>query len=234
MGTTYRPGYLPATREIRETFTDVITSVGGVVSDVFENEDRLFARAVLPADGEIRPGDRVRAGVAVRAAGPEIQVHPYTFRQVCSNGAIASHTLQSRCLERVYSEVFASTYECAVLQAKLRDAVQACAAREAFDVVADEMRAASEVEADFALDVLPGLARLPERLRAQLEPYIFRGFAAASDRSVFGLLNVVTAIARDTRDHDTRWRLEELGGTIPARLGPQPRIKPAVSALSGV
>jgi hypothetical protein len=37
-------------------------------------------------------------------------------------------------------------------------------------------------------------------------------------------MNAVTSLARDSRDPDDRWRLEELGGGIGARLRPQ---KPA-------
>ena len=33
-------------------------------------------------------------------------------------------------------------------------------------------------------------------------------------------MNAVTATARDTRDPDLRWRLEEFGGGIPALLKP--------------
>jgi hypothetical protein len=32
---------------------------------------------------------------------------------------------------------------------------------------------------------------------------------------MFGFMNAVTAVARDTRDPETRWRLEELGGAVP-------------------
>jgi len=35
-------------------------------------------------------------------------------------------------------------------------------------------------------------------------------------------MNAVTSVARDTRDPELRWRLEELGGGIPAMLVPDP------------
>jgi hypothetical protein len=100
MPTTYRPEYVPAMREIHDTFLDELASLGGTVTDAYDDGDRLFARAVLPADTEIRPGDRVNAGIAMRAAGPEILVHPYTLRRVCTNGAIITHSFHSRQIER--------------------------------------------------------------------------------------------------------------------------------------
>jgi hypothetical protein len=43
-------------------------------------------------------------------------------------------------------------------------------------------------------------------------------FTSGADRSRFGLMNAVTSVARDTHDPELRWRLEELGGGIPAAL----------------
>ena len=85
MSSTYRPEYLPSTEEIRVTCVDEITSLNGIVTDTFDDGRHLFVRAVLAADAEVRPGDRIKAGIAVRATASEILVHPYTFRKVCSN-----------------------------------------------------------------------------------------------------------------------------------------------------
>jgi hypothetical protein len=40
-------------------------------------------------------------------------------------------------------------------------------------------------------------------------------FFAGPDQSRFGLVNAVTSVARDTRDPELRWQLEEFGGGIP-------------------
>ena len=223
MTTTYQPDYVPTTDDIREAFADEIATLGGTVPDVYDDGHRLFARAILPADDEIRPGDRVRGGVAVRAVGSEIMVHPYTYRQVCTNGAIAAHALETRRIERLEAtEVFVARYEVSVVQAELRTAIQAAAAKRSFETMVQEMRAASEVEADFALNLLPMLARLPAGMIGEWVPRIFERFTDDGDRSGFGLMNAVTSVARDVRDPDVRWRLEALGGAVPARLGVAP------------
>ena len=234
MSATYAREYLPTTRQIRDTFAEAIATLGGEVPDVYDDGRRLFARAVLRADAEVRPGDRIRGGVAVRADGVDIQIHPYTFRKVCSNGAIAAHALETRRIERVEStEVFVPSYDVAVVLAELRFAVEGCAAPEAFERTTNELRSAAEVRADVALQLLPSIANLPQQLAATVLPLIFQRFAADADRSAFGLLNAVTSVARDTRDPEMRWRLEELGATIPTRLQPR-RTAPPVSALVGV
>src|SRR3712207_2083832 len=91
---------LPTTDELRELLAEEERALGGTVPDVYDDGERLFARAVLPEAVEVRPGDRVRGGVAVRAAAGEVCVHPYTYRLICSNGAITAHALQARRIER--------------------------------------------------------------------------------------------------------------------------------------
>jgi len=234
MSTMSQPVYLPTSREIHDAFLEEMTSLGGVVPHVYEDGQRLFARGVLAADAEIRPGDTVRAGVAVRVSASEIIVHPYTFRTICSNGAIVAHALESRWLERSQStEVFLPTYDIALSLVGFRAAVRACAAPEAFDAAADEMRTAAQVEAEMTLPLLPALGRVPQHVAAHVMRAILQRFAADGDQSTFGLMNAVTSIARDTDDVEARWSLEELGGSIPARLGRQPRTVARTLANAG-
>src|SRR5687768_730624 len=179
-----RSTFVPTTHDIYETLVDEITSLGGVVPDVYDDGERLFARAVLPADTEIRPGDHVRAGVAVRVTGSEILVHPYTLRRVCSNGAIAAHALETRRLDRQPSGgMFVSRYDITVALAELRLAVQACASKEAFAVTAGEMRSATTIQADLGLNLLPSIGRFPTAAMSHWVSEIFRRFASDDDTS---------------------------------------------------
>src|SRR5215216_4320383 len=84
------------TQQTLEIFEEEMAAAGGTVHDEFHDGTRLFARSTLPAPIELAPGDRVQGGVAIRASEGEIAVHPYTFRQVCSNGAIHAHAVQTR------------------------------------------------------------------------------------------------------------------------------------------
>lgn len=228
MGTMFRPEYLPATREIRDTFADEITTLGGTIPDAYDDGERLFARAVLPMDADVLPGDRICAGVAVRATGSEILVHPYTFRQICSNGAIVAHALETARIERAEGvSVSVPSYDAVVAINHLRAAIRACASIEAFSAATREMRSASEPEADVSIHLMSAVARMPAYMVRHLVPMIFDRFEAGGDRSMFGLMNAVTSVARDTRDPEVRWRLEELGGTMPARLQPKPKVTPA-------
>ena len=54
-------------------------------------------------------------------------------------------------------------------------------------------------------------------------PRVLGRFDVDGDPTAFGLLNAVTATARDERDPALRWTLEAAGGSVPARLGTAPR-----------
>src|SRR5689334_17059289 len=112
----------PTTQEIRETFAEEIALLGGEVHDAFDDGARLFLRGVVPIAADVRPGDAIRGGVALRTAGPDLLVHPYTFREVCTNGAIRAHALQTRRVARVESATF--DWPVREVVADLRDAVQ--------------------------------------------------------------------------------------------------------------
>jgi hypothetical protein len=64
--------------------------------------------------------------------------------------------------------------------------------------------------------------RLLERFNATPDP----------DRSAFGLLNAVTSVARETRDPETRWRLEELAGGMPAWLLQTAKVAPSAETVA--
>jgi hypothetical protein len=189
--------------DIREVFAGEITTLGGTVSDLFEDGPLLLARSLLPGVEEVRPGDRLRGGVAIRAVEDEVFVHPYVFRLVCTNGCIAAQALETR---HLVLDDFGTDEEA------VREAIRACAAPGAFAEVAGRMRSAAETQADLALNLLPHLRRFPQA--AQFLREIIVRFEREGDRSGFGLVNAVTATARDAPDPRARWELESAGGAL--------------------
>jgi hypothetical protein len=209
------------TASILAVFTEEIAAHQGTVADTFDDGRRLFTRSILPRAEEVRPGDGLRGGVALRASECQIWLHPYVFRLVCRNGAIMAHAIQTRHLDLELRQPDEVPF-------LLREAIQACCAEEAFTTATQQMRSAQEVEADLVLSMLPMLTRFPSSVASQLIQQVTERFLSETDRSRFGLMNAVTSLARDTRDPERRWGLEELGGGIPALL--TPRLSPRSSA----
>jgi hypothetical protein len=214
----------PTTKQIKEVYEREVREAGGRVSDVYDDGARLFLRSVLPGVQEVRPGDGLQGGVALRAADPDILVQPYVFRQVCKNGAIIAQALEARSFERKEKDWDAGVPE---LLVEVGEAVRSCCGPEAFAAAMKPIRWSVNIEAD-ALLQLPELARLPDGLVA----LIFDVYMKGRDRSGYALMNAVTSVARDTRDPELRWRLEEFGGGIAAQLEPEPKPDDAAAVLT--
>ncbi len=216
------------TGEIKEIFVNEVEDAGGRMSDVFDDGTRIFLRAVLAGEKEVERRDRVQGGVAVRATADDICVHPYVFRQVCKNGAIRAHAIETREIRRVDF----STEEQAEVASALCEAIRGCCCDEAFARGAVEMRAARESsQVDLALTMMPLFARFAQGTESRtVISLIFDRFLAGQDKSRFGLMNAVTSVARDTRDPEVRWRLEEFGGGIAAVVTKPQRGPERVSA----
>jgi hypothetical protein len=206
--------YVPTTHEIRDTFTTEIAAANGRVTEAIEHQECLFMRSVFSDTWHVRPGDRLQCGVALRVTAAEVRVHPYVYRQVCRNGAILAQVLDTQALDRLPAP--APDEDLARVMADLTAAVQTCCTPEMFAEAKEQVYATLDVQASQVIMLMPSLMRINPELAAQLLAQITQRFTAERDRSQFGLMNAVTSLARDTRDQELRWQLEELGGRVPA------------------
>jgi hypothetical protein len=203
------------TAAILQVFGDEVELFGGRVRDTYHDQGRLFVRSLLPNVRKVRPKDKLQAGLALRATEEELWLHPYLFRQVCSNGAIMAHALESLHVECL------GAYSLDEGTEMLREAIVRCSAPEVFARSVRRVRSTAAADAETLLSLMPQLAPLQNsEMRRYLDQILAR-YIEGSDRNRFGLMNAVTSVARDTRDPDARWRLEELGGGIGARLRPR-------------
>ncbi len=201
----------PSTERIRTLVVAEIADRGGTASDCFDDGRRLFLRTVLPTVREVRPKDGVHGGVAVMVIDEDIRVCPYVFRKVCRNGAIMSQVTQVQQLRR------RPVYDPAVEQ-ELQEAVRTCCSADALAGAVGQMQSAAARDANRIVTLLPLLAHAS----TNVVTLILERFKRDGDPSAFGLMNAVTSVARDETDPRTRWRLEELGGSIPALVPPAP------------
>lgn len=215
------------TAEVLAVFTDEVVACRGRVTDTFNDGRRLFTRSVLPEVEEVRPADGMQRGVALKATETEVCVFPYLFRLVCRNGAIIAHTLESRSLEDLHLQEPEIARQC------IREGVVACCADEVFSEAVHGMRSAGQTEADLAISQLPLFSRFSGSRHAELLSQIMDRFFREDDRSLFGLANAVTSVARDTNDPDLRWNLEELGGTVIIARGPKLPNPGRLAAVAG-
>jgi hypothetical protein len=218
---------LPAPQDIRNVVEEEISLADGNVTDCVIHNDRLFLRSVLPQVRQVRRKDSVQAGVAVMASRTDIFVHPYTFRQVCRNGAVMSQTLDSVQIERVPLDAPSDVVENVLVE--VREAVRRCTAPEVFSNVVDRLMTAADTRASVVLQVL--MAAPHSSLVAHMLDSIVGDRSLDRDPTAYGLMNAITRAARDEPDPQVRWELEELGGGIPAMLSPSPQPDSAAESL---
>jgi hypothetical protein len=204
-----------ATKAVHDLFRDEVSQLGGTVRDSFDDGQRLFARAVLKNFRPVADKDDVQAGVAIRAEEEQICVHPYVFRLVCKNGAIWAHALETVRIEQP------GDVPEPVLAAELGAAIRACASPSAFDKAVHEMELAQSMRVDLALQLSAIFSGMGSRHADEVLEAILGAYDREGDATRFGLMNAITAAARDSDDPDTRWRLEELGAGVPVGFVPQ-------------
>jgi hypothetical protein len=210
-GSSLRPA------DVLAVFTKEVLARQGRVSETFDDGKRIFSRSILPQVEEVRPGDQLRGGVALKATENEVWLYPYIFRLVCSNGAIAAQTLDSWSIQDL--QILEPDYA----EQSIREGVELCSAAEVFADNVRRIRNTAQIEADVTLNMLPLLSRFSSRGNGQLLTEILAQFFQGGDNTQFGLANAVTAIARDTRDPALKWDLEELGGAMATgRISPTP------------
>lgn len=203
------------TQEILEAFTDEISAREGKVTETFHQPGQLFARSVLPQTEEIRARDKVQSGVALRATDTTAWVYPYVFRLVCKNGAIMAHAAEGREIPNL------ETLPAFEVVSQVREAVASCCEGNAFANAAEQMRTAAQQPIDAVLRMIPFFSRM-SALSPELARQVFERFFQEDDRTRYGFMNAVTSVARDTREHAMRWRLEELGGQLALMVPPEP------------
>jgi len=210
--------------EIRATFVEEVEAAGGALHDKYESPERLLIRATLPWIADVRPGDPVHGGVAMRATLREVVAHPFVVRQVCTNGAIAPQALET---QRVAGM---DELPVVVASAAVRGAVRSCARHDVFVSFSSSMAATAGrlMTISFLL-----MAMLPDQTdpeAGELYTKVMAALVRGGDRSHFGLMNALTAVGRETEDPELRWRLEELGGAVAIRRMPTPpRLRSTVS-----
>jgi hypothetical protein len=157
----------------------------------------------------------MQGGLALRATEDELSLYPYLFRQVCSNGAIMAQAIESLHVECL------GVYSPEVGAAMLREAIANCSEERVFVKSIRGIQSLAMTEIDQLLNLIPYVSHLQQAGMGRFLAEILQRYSGERDRTQFGFVNAITSVARDAHDPDDRWRLEELGGGIVARLRPK-------------
>jgi hypothetical protein len=203
-------------------------------------DERLYIRAVLPelsADIELDPtnhaigpeggGDVVQAGVEIRnseVGAGALSVTPFIWRLRCLNGLVISDRSLSRYhVGREQEESAYAIYRDDTLAAddtaffmKVRDAVGAALSDVTFgEIVRSMCEARTGVTIDNPVSATETLAKRIDLSESEAAS-VLRHLATGGDLTQWGMVNAVTAAAKDAEGFDRQAEMERLGGALVA------------------
>jgi hypothetical protein len=198
----------PLIPEIKKVFKSEVEALGGKVTEDSSDGNTLYIRSVLPRTYSVFPGDNLKEGAALKGTSTSIEIHPYLFRMVCSNGHIQTKEIA---FEAVDARGFETSKE---LLLELRHAIRSCCSADVFAAAVEKMRSMSLVPVRHSLGTLLELAMSRLGVTRSMIDEITNRFARSPGRSLYGLANAVTSVARDTDDPEARWELEKYAGEL--------------------
>lgn len=221
-----RASLRPTNAELQGLFLEATRARGEATIDVLDSGQHLWARAVYERTGQVRAGDKVRGGVAMRTLGDDVIVHPFVLREICINGAVRAHATSTRCIARQRIDATMQSvhsYSLDVLREELTAAVQGCASPDSFEDGIEEMRAALLADADQVLETLNFVRLVASLGSSPSAQFVYRSIsrlvrqlaqAGGRDRTAFAFGNALTAAGRDAPLPAARWALEEYGAAV--------------------
>jgi hypothetical protein len=187
-------------------------------------ERRMYLRVLFPKlEGEVKVGDPVRAGATFTNSEVGLgawRFESYIERLVCLNGMVMKDKFAGFNRRHITSKqnpgfLSASTLalEDQLFQSKVADTLDVMADREQFDNVLALMKSTTESEIEHpmeAIQVLRRRVRLTQNEATAVEGNLVRG----GDSTLWGLVNALTATARDLPSFDRRAELEDQAGRL--------------------
>jgi hypothetical protein len=196
-------------------------------------EKRVYVKAVLPTlRGEVKKGDEVMYGLILSSSdvgAGAVQVNPFLFRQVCSNGMIMTfafrkfHVGKSQAEENIRELLSDETraLDDAAFFAKIRDVVKASLDPKVFDGQLEKLREAAglEIEAKDPEKVVELAMKATgvgggEGVRKSILAALATGNEGAG-YTKWGLANAFTRAANDAGiGYETSTELQKAGGDV--------------------
>lgn len=210
---------------ILDLFAEDINERSGKILETFRHNERAFSRALLPSRMEVKAKDQLQAGVALKATPVSLAIHPFVFRQVCSNGCIYGKSIQSRKLNQVgHSYCLEMNGKVNEVVTELdvdwwfKDSVAGCCRAEVFANTSNTFSLAlhhpltGPGSVEKALMGSLNLEKFPGA--KEYHAKIMKEYLAQDEPVLFHLINAVTAVARDLRDPEKKWKLECFAGDL--------------------
>jgi hypothetical protein len=192
-----------------EAFSAAIKGARGELKNRIVNPRGAYCRAALPLKEEVQRRDVLHHGAALRMHPRRVEVVPYVFRQVCSNGALCAHSgaADGRSIADHTTE--------AEIAAFVASATATAASAESFHSCLQDVRAGLLSRSDLPLNLLSFVKRLGSDFEEFVLEMLLKEMGQQPEvRTRYDAMNLVTAAAREVRDPELKWRMESLATTL--------------------
>lgn len=192
---------LPSNSELRAVIGDRMRANQAKESDWLEDPNRFFLRATRHIRVEVLPEDTMSPGLAARRHGGVVELWPYVFREICTNGAIMARCGSGRQIDLADPDA--------------RDLVAAtadrCLSEQAWATCRASIAGTANQHLDLAMALVPLMRRMGNYDSSFLMDVV-QGLGQG--RRLFDIMQAVTASAHRTTDPEEKWRREEEGGSL--------------------
>jgi hypothetical protein len=185
----------------------------------------MFLQVVFPSmTRDVAVGDAVQYGLTIsnsEVGAGSVDVSSMIWRLVCSNGMVASSVVNSRHVGRQASggedySIFSDEAVRADMQAfklKLRDTVEAAISDTAFDAIVDQMRDATQDRITRPEQTVRNVTKRFD-LSEDFGDLILGNMIEESNMSRWGVVNGITALAKQIESPDRQYEIERLGHSV--------------------
>lgn len=194
-------------KKVTELFTQKVSQHGGHIIQTSISAEHVLIEATLTVSDALLKGDYVQGGVALYYSPTLIAIHPYLFRLICESGLLIANTPED-CI--IWQQGDAELNE-KTLDTHLETAVQCCTKKDTFLPTITSLKTALSQEVILLKEIL-SLPRLTED-NSLLDELLKHAIVEDED-TAFGLINTITATARDINMPQTCYQLQKLAGEI--------------------
>lgn len=212
--------------DLMEHLLPTFAEIDGLTFQVAALTDtRLHIRALLPRiEREVKVGDTVQAGIEIKnseVGAGALTISPFVWRLICLNGMVMptavrrNHVggrIEEDDLGRYRSETIAQDDKAFFM--KVADVVRSTLTEVAFDEIVAKLREAATGERIVAPAAATERLAKTYDLGEGEQQSVLAHLASGGDLSRWGMVNAITAAAKDADGWDRLSEMEAIGGTL--------------------
>ena len=187
---------------------------------------KMFIQVIFPGiTADVRPGDPIQCGITIvnsETGSAAFDIKQLIWRQICSNGAVASSVMRRYHVGRRVGNdesdytIFKDDTIAAELHSfklRIRDVLSHTLTQDSFNEVVAQYRQAADDKFDKPKVVIENVTKRFNFTETQADK-TFGNLISGADMTRYGLSNAITAMAKEVDNRDRQYEIERHGFDI--------------------